>query len=884
MPVVGHRPGDDAAGVVGISHTGDGCQQTSPHFRRGVIDGGQSLRPVVEASHQRLADVVELQALNAAQAVGAIAASDAIGHRPGAVAVVHHVVVCSIAGELSGVVVEGTVTRDDFASDHQLAGGVAADEHVMHQFGHAEGPVDFRPGAVGVLTHADVDGHGPVAIDQVVTAAPCENIAAAAAEDDVTGAERGDACSQELLQPGDQADVGQDATGESRGGDGRRIAVVALEDVAVGRAGQAFHELEAGQQRRGRRGYRGLVEGPQVELDVDPQRIVTEHRPVEAGAADVAIALAAIAEHDVVAALTVHAVDDAFLTDVHIVAGNVVEAELVEVVTGVAVGAAQFQPVVAFVTELRLVGPVAEDEVVADTAEDLRGVLARNDEVVAEATEDQVEAVAAMDDVVAVIALDVIVAATVSDDVVTEAATDLVVAVATFQAVIAGIAPERIVAEAGNHDVIAVGPAQHHVLVAGVAQVVAVVFDIERRRGIVDGHRIDTNHPRHQGAAANRVLARRGEIVGALIHSYSRGVIAENAISPRVNHVRIELPADVHLQDQAGVGEDIRRQVGGIGIGHHHLGEGVVFQLGEEVHARRAFEVVEAVAVLEFLHLVLEHEVEGRAQQATERHLPFGQATDPQVDVVDPGDSRIAVEEGQAIRRSPVPTKDQGEGGVAFLGQGGGSGDAGVGAVGRDEVDDGRLVLQVGGEVHPTGVRPQLAVAGGVVEVLARRVERGHTGITAAGEVDGGQVQRQPEEVVAQRLGDELIDFIAGLAGHATDDIAGRLRRRQGAIIVEGQRIEEGVDQAHAARVLEVRIQPVDRLGEHGVTEAIHHMGELRDDRRVDRRVIDLGGVEEHVHLRLHLAGELLEHQVLVLHLRGEAGGLEQPLAVPYTG
>src|SRR5690606_33965909 len=118
--------GDDAAGVVGIGHTGDGCQQTSPHFRRGVIDGGQSLRPVVEASHQRLADVVELKAFNAAQAVGAIAASDAIGHRPGAVAVVHHVVVCAIAGELGGVVVEGTVTRDDFASDHQLAGGVAA--------------------------------------------------------------------------------------------------------------------------------------------------------------------------------------------------------------------------------------------------------------------------------------------------------------------------------------------------------------------------------------------------------------------------------------------------------------------------------------------------------------------------------------------------------------------------------------------------------------------------------------------------------------------------------------------------------------------------------------------------------------------------------------
>ena len=32
--------------------------------------------------------------------------------------------------------------------------------------------------------------------------------------------------------------------------------------------------------------------------------------------------------------------------------------------------------------------------------------------------------------------------------------------------------------------------------------------------------------------------------------------------------------------------------------------------------------------------------------------------------------------------------------------------------------------------------------------------------------------------------------------------------------------------------------------------------------------------------MRLHLAGELLEHQVLVLHLGDEPGGLEQPLAV----
>ena len=54
--------------------------------------------------------------------------------------------------------------------------------------------------------------------------------------------------------------------------------------------------------------------------------------------------------------------------------------------------------------------------------------------------------------------------------------------------------------------------------------------------------------------------------------------------------------------------------------------------------ARGALQVVEAVAVLQLLQLVLEHEVEGRAEHAAERHLLLGQAADPQVDGVDAGD------------------------------------------------------------------------------------------------------------------------------------------------------------------------------------------------------------------------------------------------------
>ncbi len=51
------------------------------------------------------------------------------------------------------------------------------------------------------------------------------------------------------------------------------------------------------------------------------------------------------------------------------------------------------------------------------------------------------------------------------------------------------------------------------------------------------------------------------------------------------------------------------------------------------------------------------------------------------------------------------------------------------------------------------------------------------------------------EQVVAQRLGDELVDLVADCARHAAHDGAGRLFRRRTAG-GERQRIEEGRDQA----------------------------------------------------------------------------------------
>ena len=185
-------------------------------------------------------------------------------------------------------------------------------------------------------------------------------------------------------------------------------------------------------------------------------------------------------------------------------------------------------------------------------------------------------------------------------------------------------------------------------------------------------------------------------------------------------------------------------------------------------------------------------------------------------------------------------------------------------------------------EVDPALVGPQLRVAVGAGEELApRRVQGRNAGIAAAGEVDGGQIERQAQEVVAQRLDDELVDLVADLARHAAHDL-GRGSTRIGLPLGVGERIEEGLDQPHLAPAgalddIAVGVEPIDGVVQHRMAEAVDGVGELGDDRRVD---VDLVGVED-VDRRLDLAGELLEHEVLVLHLGAELGRLEDTLAVP---
>ena len=189
------------------------------------------------------------------------------------------------------------------------------------------------------------------------------------------------------------------------------------------------------------------------------------------------------------------------------------------------------------------------------------------------------------------------------------------------------------------------------------------------------------------------------------------------------------------------------------------------------------------------------------------------------------------------------------------------------------------------GEIHPTRIRPQfLGVVAGFEEVAPRCVQRRHAGIAATGEVNGGEIERQPEQVVAQRAGHELVDLVADLARHAADDVAGGDAvgdgvRDPGGVGIELDRIEEGLDQPDLV-VGERRIEPVDRLGQHRVAEAVDHVRELGDDARVDVGMIAVGHDEE-VDVGLNLAREVLEYEMLVLHLGAELGSLEQAFAVP---
>src|SRR5262249_36253788 len=134
---------------------------------------------------------------------------------------------------------------------------------------------------------------------------------------------------------------------------------------------------------------------------------------------------------------------------------------------------------------------------------------------------------------------------------------------------------------------------------------------------------------RCEGAGVDRVRSGVFDIVRS----------AQDAVRPRQEYagVLVELLRRVDLQREVRFQEDQPGQMGGVGVGLDELGERVRLELGVEVHSGSALQVIEPVSVLQLLHLVLEHEVEGRAQQAAERGDLLGQAADPEVNAAEAG-------------------------------------------------------------------------------------------------------------------------------------------------------------------------------------------------------------------------------------------------------
>ena len=291
--------------------------------------------------------------------------------------------------------------------------------------------------------------------------------------------------------------------------------------------------------------------------------------------------------------------------------------------------------------------------------------------------------------------------------------------------------------------------------------------------------------------------------------------------------------------------------VGAFRVALDHLGEGVALELGAEVHARRTREVVEPVAVLQLLELGLEHVVERAAQVSAEQVGDLGQAADPQVDVVQAGlqvrpRARVEQEVLGVGRDADGAGRwvDEQQCGCPLRRQCGRARDRRVQAIRGDEVDQRLGVLEVLPVVGPAGVGRQLTVVGLREDLPTHVVERRHTGLTGAGHVDRREVERKTEQVVAQGLGDELVDLVAGLVGRAHEDTAdpcrGAERSRWPAVVEQG-RVQERCEQRDVvgSRRLtgdRVRVGAGHVVIEHGVAEAVDRVCELRLDRCVDVR------------------------------------------------
>src|SRR5215470_4452624 len=104
-------------------------------------------------------------------------------------------------------------------------------------------------------------------------------------------------------------------------------------------------------------------------------------------------------------------------------------------------------------------------------------------------------------------------------------------------------------------------------------------------------------------------------------------------------------------------------------------------------------------------------------------------------------------------------------------------------------------MLDVLQEVRPARIGLEFGVAYIRIELRTRAIQGRNPGVAAAREVQHGKIEWRAEQIVAQRIRDELVDLVANLAGDAAHDGTCRLLGR-GAACRIGKGVEEGGDQA----------------------------------------------------------------------------------------
>ena len=363
--------------------------------------------------------------------------------------------------------------------------------------------------------------------------------------------------------------------------------------------------------------------------------------------------------------------------------------------------ASALDPVVPAVAEDGVRAQTADDEVVTGPGEGF--VVARTavEEVLPVTAEDQVIAGTAVDGIVPRPTLEQVRPVRIRDD---------VVSVATEDDVVTGAAVDDVVTQAAPHGVV----------------VAAAVHPVVAGRAVVDGLEVDAGRV---DVVGREVLDRAIRLALQQFRLVARGRRVVGHGGAVCGETRRGAVQRGELEFTVGGGERVGLERMGARRGAlDHFAERIALQLREQVQARGPGQVVQPITVLQIFELILEHIVEGAAQQPAEQARLLGEATDPQVDGVQAGGGDAAGRAGpcsgaehevRRIRRRLVPhhgwdscrvggyRAHDGPGRCAFRGDRGdvvraaehavrsGIPDGRMGAVGGHEVDQRFRVLEV---------------------------------------------------------------------------------------------------------------------------------------------------------------------------------------------